>query len=324
MTLRVDPLDTPDDLLQLAVRTACADGKPHFVNHPMNVADLGAGYGVLGRDTCLPQAGGCYTLVSLNVAASVRRHPGGCASYLSETLVQDVALTAELMAARIRFLVEESDFFEHDWLAREGWIQRERFTGVLGVFGLAEAVDELMARDHAWGVDGGTARYGQDRRANALAQQMIETVSQLVEEIGMPYCEVTGGHALLHAQSVIEACARVTGGARVPFDRDAGLYRHIRTVAPHHQYFGAGISDPVRFESTVADNPAAVVAVMRGAFALGMRDFRFEVVGTDTHTTGGLSQMRDLVTTGSSGLPGAPGSASPLTARSGPRADGGR
>jgi YjjI family glycine radical enzyme len=279
LTLRVDPRLTPDDLLAEAVRTACADGKPHFVNDPMMISDFGPAYGVVSCYNSLPRGGGSYTLVRLNLAESVRRHEGGFKTFLDETLPRDIALTAELMAARIRFLVERTGFFEHDWLVREGLVRRQAFTAMFGVFGVAEAVDELMAREHAWGIDGGTAQYGRDGRANALAHRMIQKLSEVVEATPMPYCEATGGHALLHAQSGIDTDVDVTAGARIPPGREPGLYRHIRTVAPHHRYFPAGISDIFRFESSVADNPQSVVAVMRGAFAAGMRDFTFDVVG---------------------------------------------
>jgi YjjI family glycine radical enzyme len=294
LTLRVDPTGTPDDLLAEAVRTGCADRRPHFVNHPMLVTDLGPDYGVVGGDASLPNGGGCYTQVTLDLAESVRRHDGPHAMFLADTLVRDVALTAELMGARIRLLVEQAEFFEQDWLVREGLIARPRFTALLGVVGLAEAVDELMAREHAWGADGGNARYGRDGRANALAHRMIQRLSELVEAIGMPYCEATGGHALLYAPSAVRTGATATAGARIPADHEPGLYRHIRTVAPHHRYFPAGISDLVRFESTVAVNPAAVVAVVRGAFAAGMREFSFETVGKDLRVGWGAGRGSDV------------------------------
>jgi YjjI family glycine radical enzyme len=295
LTLRVDPQQTPDDLLAEAVRTACADGKPHFVNHPMMTADLGPAYGVVSCYNSLPRGGGSYTLVRLNLAESVRRHQGTFKSYLDQTLPRDVALTAELMAARIRFLVERSGYFEHDWLVRERLIRREAFTAMFGVFGVAEAVDELTAREHAWGIDGGTALYGRDRRANALGYRMIQKLSELVTATPMPYCEASGGHALLHAQSGIDTDVDVTAGARIPPGREPGLYRHIRMVAPQHHFFPAGISDVFRFESTVADNPQAVVAVMRGAFVSGMRDFTFDVVGNGfVRITGYLVRDADV------------------------------
>jgi YjjI family glycine radical enzyme len=294
LTLRVGPA-TPDGLLREAVLTACADGKPHFVNDPMMTADLGPDYGVVSCYNSLPRGGGSYTLVRLNLAESVRRSTGGALSYLDDALPRDVALTAELIAARIRYLVEQARFFEHDWLVREGLIRRDRFTAMFGVYGVAEATEELLARDGVTGPGGVPARYGHDQAASDVAHALVARVSELVAAIPMPYCEATGGHALLHAQSGIDSDVDVTAGARVPPGREPQLYQHIRVVAPHHRYFPAGISDVFRFEPAVEGNPDAVVAVMRGAFAEGMRDFTFDVVGNGfTRVTGYLVRDRDV------------------------------
>ncbi len=296
LTLRVDPVRTPDDLLREAVLTACADGKPHFVNHPMMVADLGTAYGVASCYNSLPRGGGSHTLVRFNLAESVRRADGGSARYLTKTLPVDVALTAELMAARIRFLVDQAAFFEHDWLVREGLVERARFTAMFGLFGVAEAVEELLARDGVAGAGGTPARYGRDQVATDVAHALVARTAELVRALPMPYCEATGGHALLHAQSGIDTDADVTAGARIPPGREPQLYQHIRVVAPNHRHFPAGISDVFRFDPTVRDNPDAVVAVLRGAFAEGMRDFTFDVEGNGfVRITGYLVRDRDVV-----------------------------
>jgi len=295
LTLRVDPARTPDDLLRDAVRTACADGKPHFVNHPMMVADHGPAYGVVSCYNALPRGGGAHTLVRLNLAESVRRSPGGAREYLSATLPGDVALTGELIAARIRYLVEGSRFYEHDWLVREGLVDPARFTAMFGVFGVAEAVEELLARDGVTARDGTPARYGRDQAASDVAQSLLARLAGLVAATPLPYCEVSGGRALLHAQSGIDSDVGVTAGARVPPGHEPSLYEHIRFVAPHHRWFPAGISDVFRFESTIAANPDAVVAVLRGAFGEGMRDFTFDVAGNGfTRVTGYLVRDRDV------------------------------
>jgi YjjI family glycine radical enzyme len=297
LTLRVDPARTPDDLLRDAVRTACADGKPHFVNHPMMVADLGPDYGVVSCYNSLPRGGGAHTLVRLNLAESVRRSVGGARDYLGSTLEQDVALAAELMASRVRHLVERSGFYEHDWLVREGLVSPDRFTAMFGVFGVAEAVEELLARDGVTARDGSPARYGHDQSASDVAQALLARVAALVAATPMPYCEATGGHALLHAQSGIDTDVDVTAGARVPPGCEPALYEHIRVVAPNHRYFAAGVSDVFRFEPAVEANPDAVVAVLRGAFAEGMRDFTFDVTGNGfTRVTGYLVRDRDVAT----------------------------
>ena len=37
------------------------------------------------------------------------------------------------------------------------------------------------------------------------------------------------------------------------------MLEHIQTVAPHHEYFPAGISDIFHVEDPVKNNPAAMV-----------------------------------------------------------------
>jgi hypothetical protein len=50
-----------------------------------------------------------------------------------------------------------------------------------------------------------------------------------------------------------------------------------------------------RFEPTVAANPQAVVAVLRGAFTEGMRDFTFDVMGNGfVRITGYLVRESDV------------------------------
>jgi YjjI family glycine radical enzyme len=294
LTLRVDPDITPAELLREAVRTACADGKPHFVNHPLMTAGLGCDYGVVSCYNSLRIGGGSHTLVRLNLAESVVQHPGGLDSFLETTLPRHVELTGELIAARVRYLVETSGFYEHDWLAREGLIGLDRFTAMFGLYGVAEAVDALAEREAA----GRPApRYGRDADASALARRLVECVADLVCAMPVPYCEGTGGHAVMHAQSGIASDIGATAGARVPVGREPALYEHIRVVAPLHGYFPAGVSDVFRFEPTVADNPDAVVAVLRGAFAEGMRDFTFDVEGNGfVRITGYLVREADAAT----------------------------
>ncbi len=59
ITLKVDPEITPDDLIDDAVRTVFETGKPHFVNHPMMVADHGERYAAVSCYNSLKIGGGC-------------------------------------------------------------------------------------------------------------------------------------------------------------------------------------------------------------------------------------------------------------------------
>jgi YjjI family glycine radical enzyme len=289
LTLKVDPSRTPDSLLVDAMRTVVAVAQPHLVNHPMMLADLGERYGVVSCYNSLPVGGGAHTLVRLNLKEAARLHAGPPADFLAATLPHVVELTAELMEARIRHLVERSRFFEHSWLVAEGLLSLDRFTAMFGVVGLAECVEHLLE------LDGRHCRYGHDDEADALAHQIVQRTAELVAARPMPYCKATGGHALLHSQAGLDVDVELTPGTRVAAGAEPDLYRHLRAVVPNHRWFPSGISDIVRLDETVADNLQAAVDIAKGALAMGMRDVTFEVAnGEFVRITGYLVRRRDL------------------------------
>ncbi len=289
LTLRVDAERTPDSLVLDAVQTVFACGKPHFVNHAMMCADLGADYGVVSCYNSLKVGGGSHTLVRLNLAESVARHEGDADSWLATTLPAHVALNAELMAARIRSLVEQARFFDHTWLVDEGLVSLDRFSAMFGIYGLAEAANTLTERA------GGAGRYGTDPEATALGWRIVERVAELVAATEMPYCAGNGGRAFLHSQSGIDSDLGVTAGSRIPIGEEPALLEHLLAVTPNHRFFASGVSDIVHFDDTAVRNPQAVVDVVRGALAGGMRDVTFNLDSNDfIRITGYLVRKSDL------------------------------
>jgi len=290
ITLKVDPERTPDDLVEDAVRTVFETGKPHFVNHPMMVADHGERYAAVSCYNSLKIGGGSHTLVRLNLKEAVLRHEGGLDSFLASTLPRYVELTAELMEARIRSLVEQQRFFENSWLVTEGLIDLDRFSAMFGIFGLAEAVNLLLEHE------GVVGRYGQDDPANQAGYRIVERVAELVSLRAMPYCEGGGGHAYLHSQSGIDRDQGVTAGTRIPVGEEPGMREHIMVCAPHHRHFASGVSDIFHVDETAVGNPRAMVDIIRGAFTVGMRDFTFNLDSNDfIRITGYLVRKSDLV-----------------------------
>jgi YjjI family glycine radical enzyme len=289
LSLKVDPELTPDDLLRDAVETVFACGQPHFVNHPMMVGDLGPAYGVASCYNSLRAGGGSHTLVRLNLREVALRHQGTRESFLHDLLPHYVELTAELMQARILHLVEEARFFENSWLVTDGLLHLDRYSAMFGVYGLAEAVSLVLEHE------GVSARYGHDAVADELAEQVLRRVSELVAARPMPYCEGNGGRAFLHSQSGIDSDLGVTAGCRIPVGEEPALLQHLRTIAPHHALFQAGISDVLAFDETTRRNPDAVVDVIRGAFRTGLRDFTFNLDSNDfIRITGYLVRKSDL------------------------------
>ncbi len=319
LTLRVDADRTPDSLVLDAVQTVFACGKPHFVNHAMMTADLGPHYGVVSCYNSLKVGGGSHTLVRLNLAESAARHDGDVDAYLATTLPAHVALTAEVMAARISSLVDGARFFDHSWLVDEGLLSLDRFSAMFGIYGLAEATNRLFAGTASTASPAGPAgaaatdgsvdstdapgRYGHDADATALGWRIVERVAELVAATPLPHCEGNDGRAFLHSQSGIDSDLGVTAGTRIPIGDEPPLLEHLLAVAPNHKHFASGISDIVHFDDTAKRNPQAVVDVIRGAMATGMRDVTFNLDSNDfIRITGYLVRKSDLAKLAATGV----------------------
>ncbi len=284
LTLKYDPRLNSDHLLEMAARAICAVNKPHIANHPMISADFPEGYGVVSCYNTLPLGGGSHTLVRLNLKESGSRATVSVERYLDEVLPEHVELTFEVIEARINFLVEESGFYEHNFLVKEDLLSADRFTAMFGVFGLAELVDGML---------GGRARYGWDSEANRLAERVIERIARAVADRRLPNCR--NERATLHAQSGIAEDVGVTAGARVTTGNEPELFEHILAMAPHHRQFASGISDIFALEASVRANPGAIADVTRGAFRAGMREMTFNVEGSDlVRVTGYMVKLSDI------------------------------
>lgn len=289
ISLKVDPALTSDEYLLDAVHTVFACGKPHFINDVMMQSDLGVDYAAVSCYNSLKIGGGSHTLVRINLKATVEAGSGGIEVFFETTLPYYLDLTAELMESRILYLVEESNFFESNWLVKEGLLDLNKFSAMFGIFGLAEAVNILMQRE---GIEG---TYGHSSKADDLGYRITSFISQWVSSRKMPYCAGNDGHAFLHSQSGIDLDIGVTAGTRIPIGTEPSLISHLKTVARHHHLFQAGISDVLSFDETAVKNPQAVVDVIRGAFKSGMRDFTFNLDSNDfIRITGYLVRKSDL------------------------------
>jgi hypothetical protein len=112
----------------------------------------------------------------------------------------------------------------------------------------------------------------------------------------LPHCGGGGGVAYLHSQSGIDLDLDTTAGTRIPIGDEPGLREHIAACAPHHALFSSGISDIFHVDETVRANPQAMVDVIRGALAVGMRDFTFNIDSNEfIRITGYLVRKSDLV-----------------------------
>ncbi len=289
ISLKVDPELSSDDFIKDAVETVFESAKPHFINHPMMVNDLGEDYAAVSCYNSLKIGGGSHTLIRLNLKEVALRHVGDIESFFAETLPHYAEMNAQVMEARIRYLVEETPFFETDFLVREGLISLDRFSAMYGLFGLSECVNTLMA------AQGKNMKYGKDKEANQLSYRIVSFLADWVKERPMPYCEGFAGRAVLHSQSGIDIDVDVSAGTRIPIGEEPEMFEHIATVAPHHIHFSAGVSDIFHVEDTARRNPMAMVNIIRGAFKQGMRDFTFNLSTNGfIRVTGYLVRKSDL------------------------------
>ncbi|MFZ1469354.1 MAG: glycyl radical enzyme domain-containing protein [Paracoccaceae bacterium] len=195
-------------------------------------------------------------------------------------------LTFDLMRARIDYLYNHSHFFD-SFLVAEGWIDRDRFTAMYGVFAMAEAVDLLQEKA------GRTGRYGHDAAANALALRITETLAARVK--AQPLDNVWRGHAMLHAQAGLSTDTGLTPGIRIAYGHEPDPVTHVRALAPQHRHFPSGVSEILTLDETIRANPAALVQLCKGALASGFREFTANVAGNDlVRVTGYMIRLSDL------------------------------
>jgi YjjI family glycine radical enzyme len=280
--------DTPEDFALEAVKTALVSAKPSFANHEMFVRDLGTNYSIASCYNGLPIGGGSFTLVRL-ILARLANKAYNTEHFIEEILPEAVSEMCGFMDQRIRFIVEESGFFESSFLVNEGLVYKDRFTAMFGMVGLAECVNHLL------GAKEQKDRFGHNDVANALGLRIIEKMHQLVSEHNNRYCQVTDGHFLLHAQVGIETDFGISPGCRIPIGEEPEMHEHLLQSAPFHKYFPSGIGDVFSFDETVKNNPAYLLDIIKGGFAAGLRYISFYASDSDLiRITGYLVKKSDI------------------------------
>lgn len=260
-TLKYDPQVTPDDFARLAIKTTLTCANPAFANHRIHRDTYQGDYTVVSCYNVLPLGGGAYCLdrILLPHLAELATSPE---HFLNELLPEATGTLCEYINDRIRFEVEESNFFETSFLAQEGLISRDRFCAMFGVAGMSECVANLLHLD-------GKHTYGSDDEANELADAIMTKVYAQVSDFPAVYSEVAGNRFTLHAQAGFADQVGITPGVRIKVgDEPEVFYDHLRHSARMHRFFNSGVSDIFPVEPTAKSNPDAVLDVIKGAFAL--------------------------------------------------------
>jgi YjjI family glycine radical enzyme len=287
LTFLYDPAISGEAMLRLCTDNIIACSKPHIANHPIHAAVFDApGYAIVSCYNALPLRGGAASLgrINLRKAAEASRDE---ADFLDVELPRYARLLARLMRARINHLHEKSGFFEGSFLVEEGWIDKDRFTAMFGIFAMAEAVNHLQD------LAGRSGRYGLDPEANALGLRISARLTELVA--AEPMAHVWRGFAMLHAQAGLSSDADTTPGIRIPYGSEPDPVSHVRALLPQHAYYLSGVSEILTLDETVRANPEAVFQLAKGALAMGFREFTANVAGNDlVRVTGYMIRLSDV------------------------------
>ncbi|MDA3730768.1 YjjI family glycine radical enzyme [Niameybacter massiliensis] len=286
ITLKYDDT-TSREFAELAIVTALKTAKPSFANDKMFKTELGE-YGIASCYNGLPVAGGAHTLVRMNLA-KLAMTVTDTEEFFETALPRAMECMANYIEERIRFIIEESTFFETNFLVKEGFIRKDNFTSMFGLVGLAECVNNLLS------IEGHDDRFGHSQVANDLGEHIIEIMHTFIIEHVSPHCGATKERLLLHAQVGIGDDINVSPGCRIPIGEEPELLQHLVQSARFHKYFPSGIGDIFPFEVTAFNNPAYVLRIIEGAFKEGMRYFSLYSTESDViRITGYLVKKSEI------------------------------
>lgn len=287
LTIKYDPAITPDAFMEQAVQASLLCSNPAICNDLANRDVYAGGYGISSCYNILPIGGGAYTLtrVTLPRLAAQADSPE---HFMNRLLPECLALMGDYINARIRFFVEKSGFFESSFLMKEGLMNRDRFVAMFGVTGLAECVDHLLESEGLV--------YGRDAKADDFGVAILEAIKTQVAGMEAAYSPLYGNRFVLHAQVGLDNDHGVTSGVRIPVGGEpADFFDHLRHSARYHGYFPAGVGDIFPIAANVEQNPAALVDVVKGAFAGGMHYLSFYAADTDlVRITGYLVKRSEM------------------------------
>lgn len=277
MTIRYDKNKTSREFAELAAKACLLVSKPSFANDAYYISDLGEQYGVASCYNALPECGGAYTLTRLRLG-TIGRACKTVDEMVNHLLPKVAKLALSTMDKRHKFLVEQSNFFETDFLVKEGFIERTNFTGMFAIVGLADATNHLLKQE---GLD---ETFGKSKRGDEIASQIMEKLREVTNAHQGLYAERTGNRYLLHAQvgaSMHEEDKANAPAHRVRVGEEPTLLAHLKQSAPFHQYFPSGTGDLFAFDQTYVDHLDAVVDIIDGAFALNYRYITTYLKNTD-------------------------------------------
>lgn len=257
--------ETPESFVLDAIDTALITAKPSFANHQMFLDDFSGDYAIVSCYNGLDIGGGSYTLVRMNLHKLAQKYDD-FDTFFNVGLPNAAKHMLDYLDERIRFLIYETPFFEENFLVDEKLIDINKFTGMFGLVGLANAVNHFVENS-----DDLDNRFGHSEYADSMGVKIIEKLDEIVKSHSLKELYASKGHYLLHAQVGIDTDMGTAPGCRIPIGDEPEIYKHVVQAAKYHKYFPSGIGDIFNFDKTVKSNPSYVLDIIKGAFKSGMR-----------------------------------------------------
>jgi YjjI family glycine radical enzyme len=276
MTIRYDKDITPRDFALKAAEACLRVSKPSFSNDKKYCKDVGE-HRLVSCYNALPNGGGAYTLPRLRLGTIVKGVKS-LEELLNERLPEVTKAMATMIDKRIRFIVEESNFFQTSFLVKEGYLQRTNFSAMFGMVGLANAVNYILK------LEGLDEKYGTSKRGDEIGHAIMHVIEDIANSHVGVYCERTNDRYLLHAQvgaSSSEEDLCNNPAHRVIVGEEPILPLHIKQAAPFHEYFKSGTGDLFALDQTYLGKLDAVLDIIDGAFASGARYITTYLHNTD-------------------------------------------
>ncbi len=258
--------ETPREFALEAAKACLLVSKPSFSNDDWYKKDVGD-HAIVSCYNALPMAGGAYTLLRLRLG-TIAKDAKDLDDMLERLLPRVSHRMLSMMDKRIRYIVEESNFFETSFLVKEGFISRENFTAMFGIVGLADAVNNLLQKE------GLEETFGQSERGDVIAHAILDRIDGFIQAHKGVYVERTDNKYLFHAQvgaSLDEEDRDNTPAHRIKVGQEPALVEHLKQSAPFHKYFPSGTGDLFAFDQTYVDHTDALLDIIDGAFDLGYR-----------------------------------------------------
>lgn len=264
MTVLYDEDITPDDFGEKCVYASLLTANPAFANDKYYRKDFSGDYAIASCYNGLPISGGAFTLSRLRLG-SLARSSKSKEDFFSRVLPESIDLMCNFMEEKIKFLVEETPFFEENFLVKEGFIELDRFVGLFGVVGLHECVETLVKFENS------NAEYGKDDFANNVGLEVMDFIENRVNAFESKYSTFWNHRFMLHSQVGAQDDCGDSAGVRIQIGKEVPMYDHIRHSGLFHKYFPSGIGDHFPFDETAQKNPSAVLDIFKAAFNLQMR-----------------------------------------------------